>query len=256
MIYMDCFAKSVAMQLKCKRSRSGVGDNAHITDILLGCACVLDVSKMRIIVTDQMMLESAKNVRSTVAARLARRIHKIQQLPFIVGINPHINMLHDLYFDVFSQLIASPEPKTNLDERTMTHDLFPLLLRSTVSVMPMLGRYVFARNALRGQKTPLHLCVFILSRLLFWPVHLPPRTLEGCDFRVCRASLELRKVMPLAQLTELFNSLLTGRILRRTLMQHHMSLDLLYRQVSALGVARLLKENLGMFLIGFKFSCV
>eukprot|EP00041_Stephanoeca_diplocostata_P011707 m.193656 g.193656 ORF g.193656 m.193656 type:complete len:413 (-) comp18637_c0_seq4:2048-3286(-) len=140
-------------------------------------------------VTDEMMLNSARNVRSIVAVRLARRIHKIQQLPFIVGINPHINLLHDLYFDVFSQLIAYPEPKTTLDERTMTQDLFPVLLQSTVSVMPMLGR----------------------------------------------ASHELRKVMPLAQLTELFNSLLTGRILRRTLMQHHMSLDLLYRRAHADG---------------------
>ncbi|KAJ3314686.1 hypothetical protein HDV04_005692 [Boothiomyces sp. JEL0838] len=44
--------------------------------------------------------------------RLARRVRAIEKLPFIVGVNPYISQVYELYRDSFSRLIEFPTPKT------------------------------------------------------------------------------------------------------------------------------------------------
>ncbi|KAI9336821.1 branched-chain alpha-ketoacid dehydrogenase, partial [Zopfochytrium polystomum] len=84
------------------------------------------------------VLVSANFVREELLVRLARRIQDFQQLPFIVGTNPHIAHVYGLYWDAFDALLAVPAVAT-LDANAALCDLLSALLDSHMPVIPHLA---------------------------------------------------------------------------------------------------------------------
>lgn len=62
--------------------------------------------------TNDKLLKSANYVRTELPVRLAHRIRDFQALPFIVGTNPHVQKVYDLYWSAFDTLRHVPEIKT------------------------------------------------------------------------------------------------------------------------------------------------
>ncbi|KAJ3087949.1 Methyltransferase-like protein 6, partial [Quaeritorhiza haematococci] len=85
------------------------------------------------------VIESAQLLREELPKRLARRIKAIQNLPFIVGVNPWIRSVYNLYCTSFEMLRNMP-PIT--DEKSQ--ELFSTTLKELVSqhqdVIPKLAR--------------------------------------------------------------------------------------------------------------------
>jgi pyruvate dehydrogenase kinase 2/3/4 len=53
--------------------------------------------------TKAKLLKYANYLRNELSIRLAHRLVKFQQLPFIVGTNPHISNLYNLYWNAFDK---------------------------------------------------------------------------------------------------------------------------------------------------------
>jgi pyruvate dehydrogenase kinase 2/3/4 len=73
--------------------------------------------------TAEKLLLSANYVRSELPIRLSRRIRDIQNLPFIVGANPHIESIYHLYYNAFSRFSQVNEIKSLQDN----HEFYLLL---------------------------------------------------------------------------------------------------------------------------------
>ncbi|KAF9207331.1 hypothetical protein BGZ49_000683 [Haplosporangium sp. Z 27] len=84
------------------------------------------------------LLKSANYVRSELPVRLAHRIRDFQNLPFIVGTNPHIELVYDLYWQAFEKLSKVPEIKT-LEENDAFCELIKGLLNDHLVVIPQLA---------------------------------------------------------------------------------------------------------------------
>ncbi|KAG0199361.1 hypothetical protein BGX33_011709 [Mortierella sp. NVP41] len=84
------------------------------------------------------LLKSANYVRTELPIRLAHRIRDFQNLPFIVGTNPHIERVYDLYWQAFEQLRTVPEIKT-LKENDRFCELIKDLLNDHLVVIPQLA---------------------------------------------------------------------------------------------------------------------
>ncbi|CAG8735336.1 15302_t:CDS:2 [Cetraspora pellucida] len=74
------------------------------------------------------LLDSARYTKSELPVRLARRVKALQKLPFIVGTNPYIKKIYQLYFDSF-ELICNFSDIT--EEKT--DDKFAEMLAQIVS---------------------------------------------------------------------------------------------------------------------------
>ena len=66
-------------------------------------------------VTEEKLLESARYVAKELPIRLARRVRSIQQLPFIVGLTPHVRKAYVLYHESFENIRSFP-PIESLDD--------------------------------------------------------------------------------------------------------------------------------------------
>ncbi|KAF9431780.1 hypothetical protein BGZ76_011712 [Entomortierella beljakovae] len=84
------------------------------------------------------LLKSANYVRTELPVRLAHRIRDFQNLPFIVGTNPHIELVYDLYWQAFEKLSKVPEIKT-LEENDAFCELVKSLLNDHLVVIPQLA---------------------------------------------------------------------------------------------------------------------
>ncbi|KAL3896694.1 MAG: hypothetical protein SGCHY_003910 [Lobulomycetales sp.] len=74
-------------------------------------------------VNEDKLLKSANYVRNELPIRLSRRIRDIQNLPFIVGSNPHIEFIYHLYYNAFEKFRRIP-PISNLEDN---HEFYLLL---------------------------------------------------------------------------------------------------------------------------------
>ncbi|CAI2167868.1 12928_t:CDS:2 [Funneliformis geosporum] len=88
--------------------------------------------------TEERLLRSGNYVRTELPIRLAHRIRDFQNLPFIVGTNPHIAMVYDLYWSAFEKLRKFPTI-TNLDENDEFCDTVKGLLKDHLVVIPQLA---------------------------------------------------------------------------------------------------------------------
>ncbi|KAF9932144.1 hypothetical protein FBU30_008831 [Linnemannia zychae] len=84
------------------------------------------------------LLKSANYVRTELPIRLAHRIRDFQNLPFIVGTNPHIELVYDLYWQAFERLVKVPEIKT-LEENDAFCEMVKGLLNDHLVVIPQLA---------------------------------------------------------------------------------------------------------------------
>ncbi|CAG8715595.1 21854_t:CDS:2, partial [Racocetra persica] len=74
------------------------------------------------------LLDSARYTKSELPVRLAHRVKALQKLPFIVGTNPYIKKIYQLYFDSFELICNFPEIT---DEKT--DDKFAEMLAQIVA---------------------------------------------------------------------------------------------------------------------------
>ncbi|GJJ78389.1 hypothetical protein EMPS_10748 [Entomortierella parvispora] len=84
------------------------------------------------------LLKSANYVRTELPVRLAHRIRDFQNLPFIVGTNPHIELVYDLYWQAFDRLRQVKEIQT-LEENDAFCELVKDLLSDHLVVIPQLA---------------------------------------------------------------------------------------------------------------------
>ncbi|CAO3574559.1 unnamed protein product [Mortierella alpina] len=84
------------------------------------------------------LLKSANYVRTELPVRLAHRIRDFQNLPFIVGTNPHIELVYDLYWQAFEKLSKIPEIRT-LEENDAFCEQVKSLLNDHLVVIPQLA---------------------------------------------------------------------------------------------------------------------
>ena len=77
--------------------------------------------------TSGRLVQAANWVRNELLTRLAHRIRDFQQLPFFVGMNPHIEFVYRLYWGAFEQLRKQPTIKTLDDNQAFCHNLESLL---------------------------------------------------------------------------------------------------------------------------------
>ncbi|KAF9576637.1 hypothetical protein EC968_006985 [Mortierella alpina] len=84
------------------------------------------------------LIKSANYVRTELPIRLAHRIRDFQNLPFIVGTNPHIERVYTLYWQAFEALRTIPEIKT-LEDNDAFCGLVKNLLNDHLVVIPQLA---------------------------------------------------------------------------------------------------------------------
>ncbi|ORY53202.1 hypothetical protein BCR33DRAFT_711542, partial [Rhizoclosmatium globosum] len=81
------------------------------------------------------LLRSANYVREELPVRLAHRIIDIQHLPFIVGTNPHIQLIYSLYWQAFEAFRTFPEIKT-VEQNRQFCDLIESQLQTHLVIIP------------------------------------------------------------------------------------------------------------------------
>ncbi|KAJ3079176.1 hypothetical protein HK102_003976 [Quaeritorhiza haematococci] len=88
--------------------------------------------------TEDKVLRSANYVRTELPVRIAHRIVDFQHLPFIVGTNPHFELMYQLYWEAFEKFRSVP-PVTTLEENRMFCDLMDRMLRTHLVAIPRLA---------------------------------------------------------------------------------------------------------------------
>lgn len=85
------------------------------------------------------LVESAQLLQKELPIRMAHRVKDMQRLPFIVGCNPYVKQVYELYVDSFKQLIAIPPVQTLKDEEQFSAILRRLVDEHT-DVIPKLSK--------------------------------------------------------------------------------------------------------------------
>ncbi|RKO96926.1 alpha-ketoacid dehydrogenase kinase, partial [Caulochytrium protostelioides] len=88
--------------------------------------------------TPPKLLSSANYVRSELPVRLAHRLIAMQHLPFIVGVNPHIERMYQLYWEAFNAFRAVPPIETPDDNRRFC-ELLQAKMREHLIAIPQLA---------------------------------------------------------------------------------------------------------------------
>ncbi|KAJ3005495.1 hypothetical protein HKX48_000647 [Thoreauomyces humboldtii] len=73
------------------------------------------------------LLTSARFAKNELPKRMARRVKALQNLPFIVGVNPHIKAVYQLYYDSLNALLKLPDPVDEDTQRVFTTELRDLV---------------------------------------------------------------------------------------------------------------------------------
>ncbi|ORY00837.1 alpha-ketoacid dehydrogenase kinase, partial [Basidiobolus meristosporus CBS 931.73] len=85
------------------------------------------------------LLRSAQYAHSELPVRLARRVQAFQKLPFIVGTNPYIKGVHQMYYDSFEKLRNFPTPVDTETDANYTESLTELT-RQFADTIPRLAQ--------------------------------------------------------------------------------------------------------------------
>ena len=91
--------------------------------------------------TPERLVTAANWVRSELLTRLAHRIRDFQQLPFLVGTNPHIEYVYRLYWGAFEKIRQQPVIQ-DLEDNTHFCQVLRDLLEDGKLVVPRLARGV------------------------------------------------------------------------------------------------------------------
>eukprot|EP00668_Euglena_longa_P001213 GGOE01001438.1.p1 GENE.GGOE01001438.1~~GGOE01001438.1.p1 ORF type:complete len:377 (-),score=118.05 GGOE01001438.1:152-1282(-) len=85
------------------------------------------------------MVANAQYVHQQLPIRLANTIRKLQTLPFIVGVNPHVNTVYHMYWDAF-QVVRKFPAITNHRQADDFTDLLLYLLEKNKSQLVVLAK--------------------------------------------------------------------------------------------------------------------
>ncbi|KAI9473618.1 MAG: branched-chain alpha-ketoacid dehydrogenase [Benjaminiella poitrasii] len=85
------------------------------------------------------LLKSANYVRTELPIRLAHRIREFQKLPYILGTNPYIESVYDLYWQAFERIRKVPEITTR-EENEAFCAVLEQSLDAHLVVIPRLAR--------------------------------------------------------------------------------------------------------------------
>lgn len=83
------------------------------------------------------LLRSANYIREELPVRLAHRIREFQQLPFVVGANPAIEQVYQLYWEAFEKFRAVPQVNS-LEENQVFCSVVSEMLSQHKKVIPLL----------------------------------------------------------------------------------------------------------------------
>lgn len=89
--------------------------------------------------TERKLLKSANYIREQLPIRIAHRIVDFNKLPFVVGTNPDINLVYNLYWNAFDTFRKIPEIKTLRDNEEYCKILREQL-KAHLVVLPRLAR--------------------------------------------------------------------------------------------------------------------
>ncbi|KAH6559955.1 hypothetical protein BASA50_006664 [Batrachochytrium salamandrivorans] len=84
------------------------------------------------------VLRSANYIRTELSVRLAHRIVRFQQLPFVVGTNPHIELIYNLYWDAF-ETFRSMSPITTIEQNREFCETLQTMLNTHLIAIPQLA---------------------------------------------------------------------------------------------------------------------
>ncbi|GAO18589.1 hypothetical protein UVI_02021770 [Ustilaginoidea virens] len=107
--------------------------------------------------TESRLISSANYVRTELPARIAHRLRDMQQLPYVVVTNPHIQQVYDLYYNAFDQFRKMKEIKT-LDDNENLSRIIRHNLKGHLTVIPKLAMGILE---CRGLMDPVHLDNFM-----------------------------------------------------------------------------------------------
>ncbi|RUS13404.1 hypothetical protein BC937DRAFT_95381 [Endogone sp. FLAS-F59071] len=88
--------------------------------------------------TEEKLIRSANYVRTELSIRLAHRIRDFQYLPFIVGTNPHIERVYDLYWQAFDRFRRFPQIET-MEDNDRFCEMVRGILEQHLVVIPQLA---------------------------------------------------------------------------------------------------------------------
>ncbi|CAM1508457.1 Fc.00g053050.m01.CDS01 [Cosmosporella sp. VM-42] len=88
--------------------------------------------------TESRLISSANYVRTELPTRIAHRIRDMQQLPYVVVTNRHINEVYNLYYNAFDTFRKIKEVKT-LDDNDKMCEIINQNLKGHLTVIPKLS---------------------------------------------------------------------------------------------------------------------
>ncbi|KAI9205134.1 branched-chain alpha-ketoacid dehydrogenase [Polychytrium aggregatum] len=88
--------------------------------------------------TDEKLVRSANYVKHELSVRLAHRIRDFQSLPYIVGTNPHIELIYNMYWNAFERFRTYPEIQTIEDNHRFC-EMLQFMLDAHLVVIPQLA---------------------------------------------------------------------------------------------------------------------
>eukprot|EP00128_Syssomonas_multiformis_P011841 Colp12_sorted_trinity150504_noHs@3652 len=86
------------------------------------------------VMTERKLIESARFIHHELPIRLAYRIKDMQNLPFIVGINPYMKEVYDLYMDAFNCFREFRQIKCMKDEEEFTALVLNMMKHHRVAI--------------------------------------------------------------------------------------------------------------------------
>lgn len=90
-------------------------------------------------INTERLLKSANYVRNELPIRIAHRIREFQKLPYILGTNPHIQNVYDLYWQAFERIRKIPDI-TSLEDNEAFCKVLEESLDAHLVVIPQLAQ--------------------------------------------------------------------------------------------------------------------
>ncbi|KAK4104897.1 alpha-ketoacid dehydrogenase kinase [Parathielavia hyrcaniae] len=97
--------------------------------------------------TESRLISSANYVRTELPTRIAHRIRDMQQLPYVVVTNPHINEVYDLYYTAFDTFRKVKDIKTLEDNECFCRTIRSML-KAHLTVIPKLAMGILESSGL------------------------------------------------------------------------------------------------------------
>ncbi|KAJ1968282.1 hypothetical protein IWQ62_001338 [Dispira parvispora] len=115
--------------------------------------------------SDESLLRSARFTQEELPVRLAKRIQAFQQLPFIVGLNPHVTAVYRRYYDALEALGGFPPIDTLALDAQYTETLKQQIINLTHVIPKMAQGFLECKKYLTNKEIHGFLNDLIRSRI-------------------------------------------------------------------------------------------